>query len=72
METENLGYEHSVLTSGELLENGIASRGVRRTYEGASPESQMFSGNRIPGTGRREGPLVMRFLLFLQGYCLYL
>ena len=40
---ENLGYEHSVLTSGELLENGIASRGVRRTYEGASPESQMFS-----------------------------
>ena len=28
---------------GILLENGIASRGVRRTYEGASPESQMFS-----------------------------
>lgn len=40
---ENLGYEHSVLTSGELLENGIASCGVRRTYEGASPESQVFS-----------------------------
>ena len=40
---ENLGYEHSVLTSGALLENGIASRGVRRTYEGASPKSQVFS-----------------------------
>lgn len=39
----NLGYEHSVLTSGELLENGIVSYGVRRTYEGASPESQAFS-----------------------------
>lgn len=41
---ENLGYEHSVLTSGELLENGIANYGVQRTYEGGSPESQAFSG----------------------------
>lgn len=40
---ENLGYEHSVLTSGELLENGISNYGVRRTYEGESPESQVFS-----------------------------
>lgn len=40
---ENLGYEHSVLTSGELLENGIADYGVRRSYEGSSPETQVFS-----------------------------
>lgn len=40
---DNMGYEHSVLSSGELLENGIADYGVRRTYEGGSPETQQFS-----------------------------
>lgn len=57
---KNLGYEHSALISGELIEQGISQRGIRRTLN-ESIASQKFGENSPVQSGEAAASITANF-----------